>query len=361
MLISLRSATLAMAAILTTPVAFPGPIAGYVQTNLVSDIPGLAANTDLNLKNPWGISLSPSGSPFWVSNAGTGTSTLYNGAGTVIPLVVSIPGAGGGAGIPTGQLFNGTAAFNGDPFIFAGADGVISGWRGALGTSAEILANNQGASYTGITMATIGANSYLYAADFANGKIGVTPSSGAPGLSGNFTDPNLPAGYAPFNVENINGQLYVTYALQSGAGSGFVDVFDLNGNFVKRLASQGSLDAPWGLALAPANWGMFSGDLLVGNLNDGKINAFNSSGAMVGTVADVNGNPIVNDSLWGLTFGNGGAGGNTNSLYLAAGINGEADGLFARIDPAVPEPGTLVLLAAGGAVLAMMRRRIAKS
>ena len=169
-----------MAAILTAGAAFSGPVSGYVQTNLVSDIPGLAANTDPNLKNPWGISLSPSGSPFWVSNAGTGTSTLYNSAGSLIPLVVSIPGAGGGAGIPTGQVFNGGAAFNGDPFIFAGADGVISGWRGALGTNAEILVNTSGASYTGITMSTIGPNSYLYAADFANAKINVTPSSGAP-------------------------------------------------------------------------------------------------------------------------------------------------------------------------------------
>jgi uncharacterized protein (TIGR03118 family) len=353
-----------MATILTTTAAFSNSVTGYVQTNLVSDIPGLAANTDPNLKNPWGISLSPSGSPFWVSNQATGTSTLYDSEGKSIPLVVSIPGAGGGQGSPTGQVFNGGnggAAFNSDPFIFAGTDGVISGWRGALGTTAEILVNKPGAAYTGIAISTIGPNSYLYAADFANSKIDVTPSSGAPALSGNFIDPTLPAGYTPFNIENINGQLYVTYALQSGAGSGFVDVFDLNGNFVNRLASQGSLDAPWGLALAPANWGMFSGDLLVGNLNDGKINAFNLSGAMVGTVSDINGNPIVNGGLWGLTFGNGGAGGNTNSLYLAAGINGQVDGLFARIDPAVPEPGTLALLAAGGTVLAMLRRRIART
>jgi len=357
-----------MAAILTTTAGFSNPVAQYVQTNLVSDIPGLAANTDPNLKNPWGISFS-SGSPFWVSDNATGLATLYNSAGTPISLVVSIPGTGGNPGVPTGQVFNGGANFNGDPFIFAGEDGTISGWRGSLGTTAEILVDKSGAGsvYKAIAEADIGSNSYLYAADFHNNRIDVTPSTGAPALTGNFTDPNLPSGYAPFNIENINGQLYVTYAKQdsaahddvAGAGFGYVDIFDLNGNLIQRLASAGSLNAPWGLAMAPAAWGALGGDLLVGNFGDGLINAFDASGNMVGTVADLSGTPIFNDGLWALTFGNGGSGGNKNSLYLTAGLNDETDGLFARIDP-VPEPGTLALLGIGGAVLALARRRTRK-
>jgi len=361
----LRVISLTALALIVSATAFAGSILGYVQTNLVSNIPGMAANTDPNLRNPWGISFSPAGSPFWVSDNRSGLATLYNGAGVPQALVVTIPGAGGAPGAPTGQVFNlsnSSGTFNGDVFVFAGEDGVVSGWRGALGTTAEILQDSSGAGsvYKGLAFATLSSNSYLYAADFHNNRIDVIPSAGAPALTGTFTDPNLPAGYAPFNIQNIDGQLFVTYAKQDaagmddvpGAGFGYVDIFDANGNFVQRFASSGNLNAPWGLAMAPTEWGKFSGDLLVGNFGDGKINAFDSLGNMVGTVLDTNGSPIVNDGLWGLTFGNGGNGGSTNVLYFSAGINDEADGLFGSIF-ATPEPGTLALFGAGAVVLVL--------
>lgn len=327
---------------------FSAPVGIFKQTNLVSDIPGMAAVTDPNLVNPWGISSSPT-SPFWVSDNGTGLATLYNTAGTPVPLVVTIPNPSGGTSAPTGQLFNGTSAFNSDLFIFASEDGAIAGWRGSLGTTAEILfdQSSAGAIYKGITLTTnANGNSYLLATDFHNNAINVFPSSGAPPLTGNFVDPNLPAGYAPFNIQQIGQQFYVTYAKQdatghddvAGAGFGYVNVFDLNGNFVKRLISNGALNSPWGLALAPSGWGTVGGDLLVGNFGDGLINAYNLDGTFVGSLAG-----ISNDGLWGLKFGNGGSGGNPNSLYITAGLNDEANGLFARIDP-TPEPGTLSLI-----------------
>jgi uncharacterized protein (TIGR03118 family) len=307
----------------------------------------MAAVTDPNLVNPWGISSSPT-SPFWVSDNGQGVTTLYNTAGTPLSLVVTIPNPSGGASAPTGQVFNGTSAFNSDLFLFATEGGTVAGWRGALGTNAETLFNQSsaGAIYKGLALTTNANGSYLLAADFHNNAINVFPSSGAPALAGNFVDPNLPAGYAPFNIQEINGQLYVTYAKQdaaghddvAGAGFGYVSVFDSNGNFVKRLISNGALNSPWGLAMAPAGWGTVGGDLLVGNFGDGLINAYTLDGTFVGTLAG-----ISNDGLWGLRFGNGGNGGNVDSLYITAGLNGEANGLFARIDP-TPEPSTLSLI-----------------
>ena len=332
-------------------------IGGYSQTNLVSNIPGLAAQTDPNLINPWGISESGS-SPFWVSDNGTGLATLYSTFGAPQSLVVTIPGVGGNTSTPTGQVFNGTANFNSDLFIFASEDGNISGWRGALGTTAQTLfSSSDGAVFTGLAIATISQGTYLYAADFHNNQITVIPGTGAPALTGDFTDPNLPTGFAPFNIQNLNGQLYVTYAPQGpGPGNGFVDVYDLNGNLLKRLISGGPLDSPWGLAIAPAGFGGAAGDLLVGNFGDGSINAFSLSGTFVGTLGTVPNTPLINDRLWALAFGNGGNGGDPNTLYLTAGLNNEADGLFAQIN-AVPEPATLSLFAVAAGVLAWKRRR----
>jgi uncharacterized protein (TIGR03118 family) len=347
MSIRLSSVTVALA--LCSCNLFGDPVGIFRQTNLVSNIPGNAAFTDPNLVNPWGISSSPA-SPFWVSDNGTGVTTLYNTAGAPQSLVVTIPNPSGGTSAPTGQVFNGTSAFNSDLFIFATEGGTVAGWRGALGTNAETLFNQSsaGAVYKGIALTTTASGSYLLTADFHNNSITVFPNSGAPPLPGNFVDPNLPAGYAPFNIQEINGQLYVTYAKQdagrrddvAGAGFGYVSIFDLNGNFVKRLVSNGALNAPWGLAVAPAGWGTVGGDLLVGNFGDGLINAYKLDGSFVGSLAG-----ISDDGLWGLKFGNGGNGGNVNSLYLTAGLNDEADGLFARVDP-TPEPSTLSLIGA---------------
>lgn len=341
----------------------------FQQNNLVSDVPGLAAHLDPNLVNPWGIATSAS-SPFWVSDNGSGRSTLYNTPGVPQSLVVTIPGTGGQPGAPTGVIFNGTSSFNGDLFIFGTENGTIAGWRLGLGTVAETLIDNSGAgaSYKGLAFGTLGANNNIYAANFGQGRIDAysTPATLAT-LTGTFADPTLPVGYAPFNIQNIGGNLFVTYAVKGaggddvpGAGHGIVDEFDLNGNLLMRFAAAGVLDSPWGMALAPASFGSFGGDLLIGNFGDGTINAFNfATGSYVGTLNNQLGNPLVIDGLWGLRFGNGGNGGAANTLYFAAGIDGEDHGLFGAITP-VPEPSTYgfaaSLLLAGVGVLRKLRR-----
>lgn len=337
----------------------------YRQLNLVSDVPGLAAHTDPHLVNPWGISAGPT-TPFWVSDADAGVTTLYNTAGQPLPLVVGIPKPGGGSAAPTGQVFNAdTGAFNSDRFLFATEDGTIAGWRGALGPSAETLFAQPGASYKGLAIASSGGTTYLYVANFAQGTIDVFATSGATRLLGTFTDPTLPAGYAPFNVQTIGDTLYVTYAKvsddpgeeQAGAGLGFVDKYDANGNLLARVASSGTLNAPWGLALAPDSFGAFAGDLLVGNFGDGLIHAFDpSTGAFVGVLRDADGNPIQIDGLWGLRFGNGAAGGDANTLYFAAGIDDEAHGLFGSLTP-IPEPATYGFAAIGLIACCIVRQR----
>jgi uncharacterized protein (TIGR03118 family) len=344
-------AVLALALAFSCSTAFA--VAGYQQTNLVSDGFVPAVTTDADLINPWGISFSPT-SPFWVSNNGNGLATLYNGAGAKQGLVVTIPAPiSGQTSTPTGQVFNPNSSnFKGDRFIFATEDGTIAGWQG--GTVAPLRAATPDAVYKGLAIGNNGSGDFLYAANFTNSRIDVFDSSFAlSSVSGSFTDPTLPAGYAPFNIQKLGVSLYVTYALKNGtqdspgAGHGFVDVFDLNGNFVQRLISQGALNSPWGLALAPADFGKFSNDLLVGNHGDGLINAFDpATGALLGTLSDTLGNPIQNDGLWGLTFGNGGNGGDTNKLYFTAGLNDGADGLFASLSSA-PVPGSLLLLGSG--------------
>jgi uncharacterized protein (TIGR03118 family) len=354
-------------------------IAGYVVTNLVSDIPGLAAVTDANLVNPWGMSSSPT-SPIWVSDNKTGVTTLYNTAGVPQALVVTIPPPSGGTSpsAPTGQVFNGGTGFllagtgTAARFIFATEDGTISGWNPTANpTNAVLKVDNSpfGAVYKGLAIGNNGAGDFLYAANFNSGKIDVFNSSfAATTLAGNFVDPNLPAGFAPFNVQNLDGQLYVTYALQDGSkhedvagpGNGFVDVFDLNGNLVKRAISNGPLNSPWGLAFAPANFGTFSKDLLVGNFGDGRIDAFDpTTYAFLGALTDTTGTPIFIEGLWGLRDGNGGNGGALNQVYFTAGISGgdaiEDHGLFGSLS--VPEPATLALLSLGLAGLGFSRRR----
>lgn len=327
----------------------------YQQTNLVSDVPILAAVTDANLVNPWGIASSPT-SPFWVSNNGTGLSTLYNGAGQIQSLVVTIPSPSN----PTGVVFNGnSSSFSGDRFLFATEGGTIAGWQG--GTTAATRVITTGAVYTGLAMGNNGSDDFLYAANFSASNIDVFNSTFAPAsLAGNFLNPTLPVGYAPFNIQNLGGNLYVTYAKQNESG-GYVSKFDLNGSLELNFNSGGIVDSPWGLALAPANFGDFSNTLLVGNHGDGHINAFDpTSGVSKGTLKDVLGNPIAIDGLWGLIFGNGGNGGDVNTLYFTAGpstvpVNDRS--LFGSLAPA-PVPGTFLLLGSGLlGILAIPRRR----
>lgn len=341
--------------------AAPNPGNSFAQHNLVSDLPGVASYMDPDLVNPWGISFSPT-SPMWVSDNGTGLSTIYNGHGVKQGLVVTIPPAGGAA--PTGQVFNSTTDFSGARFIFATEGGTIAAWSG--GTSAVQKVDNSGAGsvYKGLALANNGSGNFLYATDFHNNAINVFDKNFNPvTLAGAFTDPTLPAGYAPFNIEASGGMLYVTYAVQdaaahddvAGPGHGILDVFDANGNFVQRLVSHGALNSPWGMAIAPVGFGMFGHDLLVGNFGDGTINVFDpATGNWLAQLDDPNGNPITNLGLWDITFGNGAQGTSTSTLYFTAGIPGpdniEDHGLFGSVS-AVPEPGTLTLLGSGFASL----------
>jgi uncharacterized protein (TIGR03118 family) len=352
----LGSALLAVLVCLLAPGVSP---AEFVQTNLVSDIPGLAAHLDPNLKNPWGISSSAT-SPFWVSDQVTGKATLYNGSGAPQALVVTIPG-----GNPTGQVFNPTSDFvlpvGGKAlFLFATLDGTIAGWNGGSGTTAQIVATTPGAEYTGLALAENGAGNFLYAANDGGAKINVFNGTfGAATLAGSFTDPTLPAGFTPYNIQNLGGTLYVTYE-HEGVGGGVVDAFDTDGNFLRRIAANGPggpLEAPWGLALAPATFFPFGGALLVGNEDDGHISAFNpTTGDFLGQLLGGSGNPIANTGLWGLRFGNGGNGGDPDTLYFAAGINDEENGLFGSISPA-PGPAGLTLLGLGALALVRQRSR----
>lgn len=337
----------------------------YQQTNLVSDIPGMAAHTDPNLVNPWGISSSAT-SPIWVSDAGTSKATVYNGSGTPQALVVSIPPSGTE---PTGQVFNDSGSgfnVNGQSsrFLFATTSGTVAGWNSASGTTAIIGFNStDNAVYTGLAMGTNAGQTFLYAADFAGGKIDVIDTNfGLTTVAGAFNDPNLPAGYSPFNIQNINGHLFVLYALvdqatheeTKGAGLGIVAEFNPDGTLVRRFATGGALNAPWAMVQAPAGFGEFSGALLIGNFGDGRINAFDpATGNALGVLTALGGIPIENEGLWGLRFGNGGNGGDPTTLFFAAGIDDENHGLFGSIQP-TPEPGTLALLSVG--VLAGMWR-----
>jgi|HubBroStandDraft_5_1064220.scaffolds.fasta_scaffold00769_4 uncharacterized protein (TIGR03118 family) len=304
--------------------------AQYTLTNLTSNLPGKAQNQDTSLVNAWGISYAPTG-PFWVSDNGTGLSTLYNASGVKQSTVVTIPSSSGsGTGSPTGQVYNSTPGFvvsqNGHSgaalFIFATFDGTISGWSpGVNATNAVIAVNHSGAWFTGLAMGVNGGSSFLFAADNLNNKVDVYNSTFQ--LVSSFTDTSLPAGSAPYNVVNIGGQLYVTFT--NSTGTGVVDVFTTAGVKVKTLVNGGKLSSPWGVALAPSNFGPASNALLVGNLGDGFIHAYNpSTGAYLGQSA------VSINGLWSLIFG-GGSGANngqTNQLFITSGPNGYADGLF---------------------------------
>ena len=373
-----RACSLAVLIVLVSLAAAQADL--FKVTNLVTDDQTVnkAQITDANLKNPWGVSFLPGG-PFWVSDNKTHLSTLY----TVDPLTnatakqaleVTIPGVGN----VTGQAANPTSGFSGDPFLFVSEDGTISAWPGS-GTLALVLQTGSSDNvYKGTALDTVGGNTYLLSANFKSGKIDVLKGDAfIPNLAGSFTDPNLPGGYAPFDIKNINGTIYVTYAIQNGdddapgPGHGIVTAFNLDGTLISRIVNNnGPLNSPWGLEIAPPSFGSFAGDLLVGNFGDGTINAFNlSTKAFDGQLLGLDGKPIVIDGLWALTIGNDGSAGSSNKLYFSAGPNDESNGLFGVIEfastsgptPTVPEPTTFALMALGlagiGAYHHQSRRR----
>jgi uncharacterized protein (TIGR03118 family) len=325
----------------------------YLQRNLVADSAAIPAeHIDPNLVNAWGIAFNPFG-VVWVSANGTGKSTLYDGDGIPQTLVVTIPPAVAGAtGNPTGIVFYGGAGFivrqgtlsGPSRFLFASEDGGISGWSpGVNPTNAIRVVNNTGAIYKGLAISAGGSRALLYASDFRNNRIDVFDTTFAPvALPGRpFYDPHLPAGFAPFGLQAINGDIYVTYAKQNadrtddvtGRGFGFVSVFTPNGELVRRFASGGVLNAPWGIALAPASFGRFGNRLLVANFGDGAINAFDvDTGFFVGRLKGKDRKPIAIDGLWGIAFGNGVANQPTNTLFFTAGPDDEQRGLYGRLD-----------------------------
>ena len=362
----------------------------YVMTPLTSDLPNTAPNQDPVLQNAWGVAFTPGGSPFWIADNATGCSTLYDGAGVPTggspPLKVKIPLPSGQPSAtscmtvppnanpaptnaaPTGMVWNPTT----NPmtaflvpgtklpaaFIWATEDGTISAWAGGLANLTPPLpANNavlaidnpnttSGPVYKGLVFGTNVNGVFLFATNFRGGTVDVFDHNYQPATTdGGFNDPDIPTGFAPFGIENIDGNLFVTYAKQrlpdkhddmAGSGNGFVDVFDTDGHLLRRFASQGPLNSPWGIARASFAFGRFSGDILVGNFGNGKIHAFDSNGNSLGMLRDANGKPLVIDGLWKLTLG-GGAKSSSDTLYFTAGPNGEMDGLFGTITPA-PQP-----------------------
>jgi uncharacterized protein (TIGR03118 family) len=340
-----------------------------VQTNLVSDVPGLAKVTDPNLKNPWGTSTAP-GLPIWVSDNNAGVTTLYDGAGQPIPLqakppvnavaIPAPPSAGKGAvGAPTGTVFNPTGsgfvvsekgASGSSRFLFATEDGTIVGWSPTVDRANGIIAVDRstikdpagdvGAVYKGLALVTTPAGTFLYATNFRFGTVEVFDSNFD--LVKTFTDQRIPAGFAPFGIHNIGGNLYVTFAKQkpdkhddlAGPGNGFVDVFNPNGDLLQRLVSEGRLNSPWAVTLAPATFGAFGGDILVGNFGDGRVNAYNrATGHFEGRLLNATGQPLTIPGLWGLRFPAGSLNAVPGALYFTAGINDEHDGLFGDLVP----------------------------
>ena len=337
----------------------------FLQINLVSNVPGMANTTDPNLRNPWGMSFSPT-SPFWVSDQGSGNATLYDGAGNIVPLVVAIPPGTTPPSGPTGQVFNVSPGFlvNGTSarFIFDTLNGTIAGWN--AGTSASVMASTTGAIYTGLAQNTSAGSTYLYAAN-STGNVHVFDSSWtdvtATTFAGKFVDPSPQAGFVPFNIQSIGSNLYVTYAqltpMGTGLPGGYVDEFDAAGNFIKRIATGGALFAPWGITLAPAGFGSFGNDLLVGNFGNGEILVYDpATNAFLGTLDGTNGQPLVNSFLWALETRTGGANIDPNAVYFTAGIDGQRDGLFGRIE-LTPEPATIIETAFGLLALAALKLR----
>jgi uncharacterized protein (TIGR03118 family) len=349
----------------------PPPAAmGFTDTALVSNsntVVGTALTIDANLQNPWGIAVAP-GSPFWISDNNNNLSTLYSGIGAnetqgvtgSASVGIAIPASAAGVDAkPTGQVFNGNGGFmiatsSGQEsalFIFDGEGGTIAAWAKDSGATA-VTAYDDGvvnagnhAVYKGLAIGTVGGATFLYATDLHNNKVDVfdTNFSKPPAMQGKFVDPNIPAGFAPFGIAALNGNLYVTFAKQdaamhdeiTGAGLGYVDIFDFSGNLVSQFASAGPLNAPWGIALAPAGFGSLQGDVLIGNFGDGMINIFSPNGTALanaeGPLMSSAGQPFVFPGLWSLVFGNGDADKPVTTLFYTAGFADQTDGVFGGI------------------------------
>jgi uncharacterized protein (TIGR03118 family) len=313
-------------------------LAQYQLTNLVSNQVSAAKHTDPLIVNAWGLAYGP-GSPFWVADNGSGWSTLYNGAGKAKSLRVLIPSTVNGPGSPTGIVFNGSSDFQiqgwSTFFLFATLDGTISGWAPQANLNqAFIEVNNSaaGAVYTGLAISSKASGNRLFAADVVNNKVDVY--DGMFNFVTSFTDSGLPAGFTPFGIQDINGVVYVAFADASGGRGGFIDTFDENGTLLKRLIQGGRLNQPWGITMAPPDFGPLSNTLLVSNnTNTGTINAYNPlTGQFVGTVKDTSGQPIVIDQLWGIKFGGGTANdGRKNQLFFTAGPSNNLAGTFGVI------------------------------
>ncbi|MCC8402869.1 TIGR03118 family protein [Paraburkholderia sp. MMS20-SJTN17] len=330
----------------------PPAVSSFNVTALVSDGAVAAAHADANLKNPWGVVFNPQGF-VWVADNGTNVATLYDGNGVPQSLIVTIPPGRNGAASPTGIVFNGTQSFtvkkNGNSgtaaFIFAGEGGTITAWAPTVGpTNAFVMYDDGagGAVYKGLALAAMNGNNFLYATDFHNNKIDVFDTTFTKvAMPGAFKDPAIPAGFAPFGIRAIGSNLFVTYAMQdaakhddvAGAGLGMVDVYDTAGNLKQRFATGAPLNAPWGIAQAPANFGSMSGAILIANFGDGTINALDAaSGHSMGPLTGANGATIVEPGVWGIAFGNDLSNQPSNTLFFAAGPNAEADGVYGRID-----------------------------
>ncbi len=329
----------------------------YIQHNLIADTAGVADLTDPNLINPWGISESGT-SPFWISDNGTGLATVYSTASvtttiSIASLKVSIPpgasDSGSTFGPISGQLFNSTTAFvigaTKASFLFCTEDGTISGWNGGAAATIKVDNSSKGAVYKGIVLGGTATAPQIYVANFHAATVEVYDGNFAPVslAAGAFTDSQIPKGFAPFNIVNFNGSLYVAYAKQDaagmddspGPGNGYVDVFDMSGNLTTRLVAGGALNSPWGMAIAPANFGTFANMLLVGNFGDGHVNVYDpKAGASLGALQSTSGSPIAISGLWALQAGNGKSGGDANAVYFTAGPGGEAHGLFGSLQAA---------------------------
>ncbi|AUT71487.1 TIGR03118 family protein [Paraburkholderia hospita] len=327
-------------------------VSSFTAAALVSDGAVSAPHTDPNLKNPWGVAFNPKGF-VWVADNATNLATLYDGNGVPQSLVVTIPAGTNGDAAPTGIVFNGTQSFtvtqNGKSglaaFIFVGEGGTITAWAPAVGpTNAFKMYDDAagGAVYKGLALAANNGSNFLYATDFHNNKIDVFDTNFTKvTMPGGFKDSAIPAGFAPFGIQLIGSNLFVTYAMQdtakhdnvAGAGLGMVDVFDTAGNLKQHFATGAPLNAPWGIAQAPSNFGTFSGAILIGNFGDGTINAFDvSSGKSMGPLKSSNGGTIIEPGLWGIAFGNNLSNQPSNTLFFTAGPNDEADGVYGRID-----------------------------